>query len=837
MNGCGTPGCTGSIVDGYCDVCGSPGTGGTSSPGMVAQAQAAAPSTATPPPPPPGPGASVPPPGPRTAGSPASAIPLGAGPAGRLATPPPRPATSAGGQAIANGTPCSQPGCPGRIQTGYCDYCGAPAGSTAYTTPADDSADLSTRTRGSMTLQSMALGSRRAHGDGTSATRRESSMSRRVRTARLGVGLTTVPPAPQVDPAKALMSDPVVPEDKRNCPSCGAEVGRSRDGVPGRTEGFCPHCRNRYSFDPKLVPGELVAGQYEVAGCLAHGGLGWIYLARDKNVSDRWVVLKGLLNAGDADAMAAAIAEQQFLAQVEHPLIVEIYNFVTHDGAGYTVMEYVGGTSLKQLLKDRMEANSGLYDPLPVDQALAYVLEVLPAFQYLHDLGLLYCDFKPDNLIQVGDAVKLIDLGGVRRIDDHESAIYGTIGYQAPEVATLGPSIASDIYTLGRTLVVLVAEFRGYQSRWVDKLPGPDVLPVFAQYDSLYRLLMKCCAPDPADRFTSADELRLQLLGVLREVVASQTDGTSLTSASSVLFETPAITSSMLAWDQLPDLRADSTDPQFAWLANVSVEDPTERMEALDRAPARSPEVQLARARTALELERPDLVEHITNDMLAEDPWEWQAVWMTGLAALQHQDWVRAQLAFNAVYGQVPGELAPKLALAVACERGEEPDVAENLYGICASTDANYVAPAAFGMARIRKAKGDVDGAVEALDLVPTTSRAYAEARRLRAQVIMTRPNKGLETLAEALDTVAQVRLDNTERLRLTASVLEQALATVRKGGDKPKVSIGGHPATERGLRDGLEKTYRSLSRATRKGEDRVALVDKANEIRRWTLR
>ena len=73
-------------------------------------------------------------------------------------------------------------------------------------------------------------------------------------------------------------------------------------------------------------------------------------------MSDRWVVLKGLLNTGDADALAAAIAEKQFLAQVEHPLIVEIYNFVTHDGAGYIVMEYVGGVSLKEILKQRMRA-------------------------------------------------------------------------------------------------------------------------------------------------------------------------------------------------------------------------------------------------------------------------------------------------------------------------------------------------------------------------------------------------------------------------------------------------------------------------------------------------
>ena len=65
-----------------------------------------------------------------------------------------------------------------------------------------------------------------------------------------------------------------------------------------------------------------------------------------------------------------------------------------------------------------MRQTGGSYDALPVDQALAYILEVLPAFSYLHDLGLVYCDFKPDNLIQIGDAVKLIDLGGVRRIDD-----------------------------------------------------------------------------------------------------------------------------------------------------------------------------------------------------------------------------------------------------------------------------------------------------------------------------------------------------------------------------------------------------------------------------------
>ncbi|GAA3556734.1 serine/threonine-protein kinase [Microlunatus spumicola] len=751
------------------------------------------------------------------------------------------------------GPPCAQPGCTGSIVDGYCDVCGLPpvAGTTppapaaaplGTTAPAAEApaAVTSALTRGSARLGSTALGSSRLGGGPSRATRRVGSGSQRLRAARLGAGLTRVPPAPVVDAAHAVLVDPSVPEGKRTCARCGKPVGRSRDGRPGRPEGFCSSCGAPYSFTPKLTAGDLVAGQYEVAGCLAHGGLGWIYLARDKNVSDRWVVLKGLLNSGDPDALTAAIAERQFLAAVEHPLIVEIYNFVTHEGAGYIVMEYVGGVSLKQILKERMRANGGAFDPLPVDQALAYVLEVLPAFTYLHDLGLVYCDFKPDNLIQVGDAVKLIDLGGVRRVDDEDSAIYGTVGYQAPEVAAVGPSVASDIYTIGRTLAVLMTEFRGYQTTYVASLPPVAETPVLAAHDSLHRLLQKACAPDPADRFGSADELRVQLLGVLREVVAAHTPGTALTSAASVLFEAPAITGGLLEAQDLPSLRVDTTDPQHAWLSNVSTEDPAERLTFLQTAPATSPEVLLASARAALELHRPDLVAQVVDQMLRADPWEWRAVWMSGLAALESGDLAAAQAAFNAVYGQVPGELAPKLALALACERGGQPDVAEGLYTTCASTDANYVAAGAFGLARLRSARGDVTGSVAALDLVPSTSRAFSDARRLRA-VALAGPGADLPQLAQALGSLEGVRLDPHERALLTAGILERALARAeapgRPGPAPQGLTVGRHAAQPEALRDGLEATYRELARSEDDEARSHAWVDRANAVRRWSLR
>jgi serine/threonine-protein kinase PknG len=580
------------------------------------------------------------------------------------------------------------------------------------------------------------IGSERLLHGTTGRTRRLGSGSSRTRRATLGAGLTTVPEVPVADPASVVMANPEVAESKRFCSGCGQPVGRSREGRPGRVQGFCSQCRTPYSFTPKLKQGDLVGGQYEVAGCLAHGGLGWVYLARDKNVSDRWVVLKGLLNSGDADAYAAAITERQFLAEVEHPLIVEIYNFVLHDGAGYIVMEYVGGKSLKNLLKERMAA-AGAYDPVPVDQAIAYVLEVLPAFQYLHDLGLLYCDFKPDNLIQYGDNVKLIDLGGVRRADDQVSAIYGTVGYQAPEVPTLGPSVAGDIFTIGRTLAVLVMEFRGYQSRYADSLPDPADVPVLAQNESLYRLLLKACAPNPDDRFTSAEELRGQLLGVLREVVGRRSP-VAQTSVPSTLFETLAVSTGSLGWQDLPALRVDPADPGAAWLAALTVTEPVERLRALKQAPLGSREIALARAAAAIGASSWALARETLSAVLYEDAWEWRAVWLTGVCELAQGSPDQAAASFNAVYEQLPGELAPKLALALACEQVGRLDAAERLYRTCLRTDAAYLAAAAFGLARVHRAQKRPHDAVAALELVPGTSRAFTPSRRAQVEILLT---------------------------------------------------------------------------------------------------
>ncbi|MEU5715791.1 tetratricopeptide repeat protein [Streptomyces sp. NPDC020403] len=496
-------------------------------------------------------------------------------------------------------TQCQRPGCEGRYEDMgggelYCDTCGlAPvvarpgdgtvgslptgiaggggavgrgSGSTSQRTGSRPSSRSSSRSSTSRRSVSGRL-SRSLSGESASRSvsvrSSGSSTSASSRRGRLGAGLVQVPDVPRPDPRTAVMENPEVPERKRFCSrsDCGAPVGRSRGERAGRTEGFCTKCGHPYSFVPKLRGGDVVHGQYEVAGCLAHGGLGWVYLAVDRAVSDRWVVLKGLLDTGDQDAMAAAISERRFLAEIEHSNIVRIYNFVEHldqrTGSldGYIVMEYVGGKALKEIANAR-RTPAGKRDPLPVDQACAYGIEALEALGHLHSRNLLYCDFKVDNAIQTEDQLKLIDMGAVRRMDDQESAIYGTVGYQAPEVAETGPSVASDLYTVARTLAVLTFDFQGYTNVFVDSLPDPDGIEVFRRYESFYRLLVRATDPDPARRFASAAEMAEQLTGVLREVVALRTGrprpalstlfGTELRVTDTELFAEPAADASRL---------------------------------------------------------------------------------------------------------------------------------------------------------------------------------------------------------------------------------------------------------------------------------------------------
>jgi serine/threonine-protein kinase PknG len=325
------------------------------------------------------------------------------------------------------------------------------------------------------------------------------------------------------------------------------------------------------------------------------------------------------------------------------------------------------------------------------------------------------------------------------------------------------------------------------------------------------------------------------LLGLLRETVATDAAKPATSSSPSSLFENPVATDAKLLWDELPTLRVDPADAAAAWLAAVSVADPAARLSALKKAPNQTVEVQLAEIRAYIESGDGARAAKLIEAVLADNPWEWRAVWMSGLAALAAGDAQAATTAFNAVVGQVPGELAPKLALAVACEGAADDEVAEQLYATCTVVDAAYVAPAAFGLARVRERRNDLAGALAALDLVGPMSSAYVSARCARAEML-SKPGRSLSDLADAVTSIDAISLDARDRQTYLVRALELALHEVLTNGDRVSVKVAGYPATEYDLRLGAELAYRQLAALTERADERVRLVDAANRIRPRTL-
>ena len=676
---------------------------------------------------------------------------------------------------------------------------------------------------------------------------------------RLGGGLVETPRVPEIDPLAALMVNPVVAESKRFCWNCGRPVGRSTDDQPGASEGFCPHCHSAFSFLPQLNPGDMVADQYEIKGCVAHGGLGWVYLAVDHNVNERPVVLKGLVHSGDAEAQAIAMAERQFLAEVVHPSIVKIYNFVEHSDShgepvGYIVMEYVGGKSLKLPRGER----------LPVSEAIAYMLEILPALGYLHSIGLCYNDLKPENIMVTEEQLKLIDLGAVSPVNSF-GYLYGTPGYQAPEIVRTGPTVATDIYTVGRTLAALTLNLRTRNGRYVDGLPPDD--PVLTKYDSFARLLRRAIDPDPKRRFASADEMSSQLLGVLRECVAADTGmprpglstvftrtrstfGVDLLVAHTDVYLDGLVHAEKLTAPDivtaLPVPLVDPTDVAATVLSATVLSQPVQTLDSLRAARhgsldsegvdvSDSVELPLMEVRALLDLGDVAKASRKLEDLAERVGWRWRLVWFKAVSQLLSGDYDSATKHFTEVLDIFPGELAPKLALAATAElagtSGERP-----FYETVWHTDNNIIS-AGFGLARAQSVEGDREGAVTTLDEVPVGSRHFTTARLTSAVTLLSGRSAHELNEGQIRDAARRVEaLPDTEPrvLQIRALVLGTAMDWIADNTADPSPILG-FPFTDHGLRLGVEASLRSLARVATSQAHRYALVDLANEVRPTT--
>jgi serine/threonine-protein kinase PknG len=176
-------------------------------------------------------------------------------------------------------------------------------------------------------------------------------------------------------------------------------------------------------------------------------------------------------------------------------------------------MEYVHGKTLDQIIEDQGR-------PFSVSEAIDHMLGILPAFTYLAKLGLVYCDFKPQNIMlevlkDGTQIVKLIDLGTVIKHEPNPTDVYGTHGFYAPE-AVKHPSPETDLYSLCRTLAYLVTQMD--LANPIFGMPSSESYQAFRDYPALYRLLAKGTHKDAQRRFHSAEQLSDQLSGVRRQI-------------------------------------------------------------------------------------------------------------------------------------------------------------------------------------------------------------------------------------------------------------------------------------------------------------------------------
>ncbi|NYI05082.1 serine/threonine-protein kinase [Allostreptomyces psammosilenae] len=226
---------------------------------------------------------------------------------------------------------------------------------------------------------------------------------------------------------------------------------------------------------------------------------------------------------------------------------------------------------------------------------------------------------------------------------------------------------------------------------------------------------------------------------------------------------------------------------------------------------------------------------------------DWRLAWHRGLLALAGGDVAAANAAFDAVYAALPGEYAPKLALGYCAERLGRPELAGRYYEAVWRRNRSQ-GSAAFGLVRLRLARGDRRGAVEILDRVPEFSPHHSRARIAAVRILVGRladgpaPAEGFREAARRLPNLYpdEGGAAGDARDRLTAEVRELALDRVlTERGEEwlPSGPLLGEPPTEERLRRLLETSLRDLARQARHAGEHGALVDLANAVRPMTLR
>ncbi len=290
-------------------------------------------------------------------------------------------------------------------------------------------------------------------------------------------------------------------------------------------------------------------GPYEISGLLGKGGMGSVYRARDTRL-ERTVALKTLnpeLSA-EAEFRERFVREARAISSLNHPHICTLYDVGQEDQLSFLVMEYIVG----DVLSDRLKTKG----PMPVVEALECASQVADALDHAHRRGVVHRDLKPSNIVLTKSGAKLLDFGIAKLVRTSSGSatgapaaqtvtmqgmVVGTLHYMAPEqLQGLEVDGRSDLFALGAVIYEMLVGSRafdgGSQATITAKIISgePERMADLATIGppELERLVRRCLAKDPDERWQTARDLRAEMNWIAERIAGPRTGSAPVTIAA-----------------------------------------------------------------------------------------------------------------------------------------------------------------------------------------------------------------------------------------------------------------------------------------------------------------
>jgi serine/threonine-protein kinase len=289
------------------------------------------------------------------------------------------------------------------------------------------------------------------------------------------------------------------------------------------------------------LPPKTQLGRYEIRSLLGAGGMGEVYLAQDTSLN-RKVALKVLPAevATNQDRMRRFKQEATAAASLNHPSIAHIYEIGEASGLNFIAMEYVDGSTLREKIHS---------DPQELSKLLRILQHVAEGLAKAHDAGIVHRDLKPDNIMITSDGhAKILDFGLAKLVEPQTNTssvnsseeptilqhstpgvILGTMGYMSPEQAqgkTKDIDNRSDIFAFGCILFEAITGQKAFVGKdhieALNKIIREPVRPLAAFNPNapadLQRIVRRCLAKDPDQRYQNVKDVAIELKEVRREL-------------------------------------------------------------------------------------------------------------------------------------------------------------------------------------------------------------------------------------------------------------------------------------------------------------------------------